>query len=131
MPTKFNKTLKYNHGEKSLGVPLVIYADLECLLLKEQSCQNSPKESYTERKVKHEPSRYALRLICSFDSKENEHNFYRGRDCIEKFCNDLKEVATKIVNYEQKDVIPLIDNENKFYEEQKECYVCEKEQKRR
>ena len=131
MPTKFNKTLKYNHGEKSLGVPLVIYADLECLLLKEQSCQNSPKESYTERKVKHEPSRYALRLIRSFDSKENEHNFYRGRDCIEKFCNDLKEVATKIVNYEQKDVIPLTDNENKFYEEQKECYICEKEQKRR
>ena len=28
IPTKFNKTLKYNHGEKSLRVPFVIYADL-------------------------------------------------------------------------------------------------------
>ena len=34
MPTKNNKTLKYNHGEKSLKVPFTIYADLECLLIK-------------------------------------------------------------------------------------------------
>ena len=45
MPTKFNKILKYNHGEKSLRTPFVIYADLECLLLKQQSCQNNPNES--------------------------------------------------------------------------------------
>ena len=45
MPTKFNKTLKYNHGEKSLRIPFVIYADLECLLLKQLSCQNNPNES--------------------------------------------------------------------------------------
>ena len=38
MPTKLNKTLKYNYGVKSLRTPLVIYADLECLLLKKQSC---------------------------------------------------------------------------------------------
>ena len=34
MPTQFNKTLKYNYGEKSLKTPFVIYADLECLLIK-------------------------------------------------------------------------------------------------
>ena len=45
MPTKSNKILKYNHGEKSLRTPFVIYADLECLLLKQQSCQNNPNES--------------------------------------------------------------------------------------
>ena len=74
MPTKDNKTLKYNHGEKSLKAPFTIYADLECLLIKEQSCQNNPKESYTERKAKHEPSGYALSFICSFNSKENKQS---------------------------------------------------------
>ena len=34
MHTQFNKTLKYNYGEKSLKTPFVIYVDLECLLLK-------------------------------------------------------------------------------------------------
>ena len=29
-----NKTVKYNHGEKSMKAPFVIYADLECLLQK-------------------------------------------------------------------------------------------------
>ena len=33
VPTKFNKTLKYNYGKKSLRSPFVIYADLECLFI--------------------------------------------------------------------------------------------------
>ena len=68
-PTKDNKTLKYNPGEKSLKAPFTIYDDLECLLLKGQSCQNNSKEPYTEGKAKHEPSGYSLNLISSFDSK--------------------------------------------------------------
>ena len=42
MPTKDNRTLKYNHGEKSLKAPFTIYADLECLLIKKQFRQNNP-----------------------------------------------------------------------------------------
>ena len=34
MPNKYNKVFKYNHGEKSLKVPFMIYADVECLLQK-------------------------------------------------------------------------------------------------
>ena len=41
--------------EKSLKVPFTIYADLECLLIKQQSCQNNPNESSAERKAMHEP----------------------------------------------------------------------------
>ena len=69
MPTKGNKTSKYNHGEKSRKAPFSIYADLECLLTKEQSCQNNPNESYTERKAKHEPSGHSLSLISSFSAE--------------------------------------------------------------
>ena len=31
MPNEDNKILKYNHGEKSMKVPFIIYADLERL----------------------------------------------------------------------------------------------------
>ena len=95
MPKQFNKTLKYNHGEKSLKTPFVIYADLECLLIKQQSCQNNPNESYTERKAMHEPCGYPLSLVSSFDSKQNKCNFSRGKDCIKRFCSDLKELRKK------------------------------------
>ena len=116
IPTQFNKTLKYNYGEKSLKTAFVIYADLECLLLKQLTCENNPNESYTERKAIHEPCSHALTLVSSFDSKQNKHTFYRGKDCNKRFCSELKELGTKIINYEQKEVISLTDNENKYYE---------------
>ena len=34
MPINGNNTIKYNHGEKSIKIPFIIYADLECLLEK-------------------------------------------------------------------------------------------------
>ena len=52
---------------------------------------------------------------------------YRGKDCIKRFCSDPKELRVKIVNYEQKETIPLTDDENNYYEEQKECYIFQKE----
>ena len=51
-------TLKDHHRDKSLRVPFIIYAALECLLKKQKSCQNNPKNSYAERKAKHKPSGY-------------------------------------------------------------------------
>ena len=72
MPSQFNKTLKYNYGEKPLKTPFIINADLECLLLKQQSYQNNPNESYTERKAIYEPCGYALNLVTPFDSKQNK-----------------------------------------------------------
>ena len=42
----------------------MLYADFECWLIKEQSCQNNPEKYYTERKARHEPSVYSLSLIC-------------------------------------------------------------------
>ena len=125
MPTEDNNTLKCNHGEKSVKALFTIYADLECLLIKQQSCQNNPNESYTESKAMHEPCDYSLDLVSSLDSKQN--SFYRGKDSIKKFCSDLKELRPEIINFEQKQMIPLTDNENKFYEEHKECQIYQKE----
>ena len=33
---------------------------------------------------------------------KNRRYFYRGKDCIEKFCKDLKELGTEIINFEEK-----------------------------
>ena len=117
---KWNETiLKYNHGEKSLKAPFVIYLDLECLLLKMNSRQNNLKNYYTERKAKHEPSGCTLFTNCSFDKIKNKLNYYRGIDCIELLCKNLKEHALEIINYEKKkkEMIPLSEEENKTYEE--------------
>ena len=38
-----------------------------------------------------------------------------------------KDFVTKIINYEEKEMIPLADKEKKSYEEQKVCHICKKE----
>ena len=43
------------------------------------------------------------------------------------FCNDLKEQANQIVNYEMKEMTPLTDEEKESYENQQICLICEKE----
>ena len=90
MPTKDNNTIKYNQGEKSIKLPFVIYADLECLLKKITMCQNNPNESSTTIINKHTPSGYSIFTHCSFNQTKNKLNHNRGKDCMKKFCKDLR-----------------------------------------
>ena len=46
---------------------------------------------------------------------------------MKKFCKNLREHATKIINYEKKKMIPLTINEEKYHNKQKVCYICKKE----
>ena len=45
---------------------------------------------------------------------------------MERFCIDLRDHAMKVIKYEEKEMIPLTDKENKSYEKQKLSYVCKK-----
>ena len=88
MPSKDKNILKYNSGEKSLNVANLIYFDLESLSIKNHSSQNNLEPSYTEKKSTHEACRYSMILIRSHN--KNVQRTYRGKDCMEKFCKDLK-----------------------------------------
>ena len=46
---------------------------------------------------------------------------------MERFCKDLRDHAMKIINYEEKEMIPLSHKENKSYEMQNLCYICKKD----
>ena len=59
------KIIKYNLGEKSIKSPFIIYADLECLLEKMNTCYNNLEESSTTEINKHTPSGYSLFTHCS------------------------------------------------------------------
>ena len=116
-----NNNIKYSHGEKSMKVPLVIYADLECLLKKMSTCINNPNESSTTKINKQIPSGYAIFTSCSFGKSKNKLN------CMKKFCEDLRIHATKIINYEKKKIISLTTEEKINYNDQQICYICKKE----
>ena len=61
--------VKYHHGVKSMRAPFVMYADLESLLKKMDTCINDPEKSSTTKINKHEICGYSLITHCSFDEK--------------------------------------------------------------
>ena len=126
MPEEYNKILKYNEGEKSMRVPFIIYADLECLLEKMNTCYNDPEKLSTTKINKNTPSGYSLFTHCSLDRTKNKLDYYRGKNCMKNFCLDLREHATKISNYEKKEMIPLTKREEKKHNKQEVCYICKK-----
>ena len=110
MPEK-GASLKYHPVVKSMRDQFVIYADIESLLKKIDTCINDPSKSSTTKKNKHEICGYSLVTHCSFDENNNGIDYYRGKDCLKKFCQDLRKQAKSIVDYEKKEMIKLTQEE--------------------
>ena len=53
-------------------------------------------------------------------------DYYRGNDCMKEFCRDLRKHATKIINCDKKEVIPLTKEEESNYSKETNCYICKK-----
>ena len=90
------------------------------------TCYNNPEKSSTTKKDRHKASRYSLFTQFSFDATKNKLDCWRGKDCMEMFCKDLKEHVTKIINYEKKkEMMPLTNEEKGIYCRQKNV-ICGK-----
>ena len=127
MRSSNNNLIKYNQGDKSLKLPFIIYADLECILKKIDTCQNNPSLSSTTKINQHIPSGYSIYTSCSFDMSNNKLSYYRGEDCMRRFCKDLKDHAIKITDCKKKDMIPLTKEEEDNYNKENICHICKKE----
>ena len=126
MPYVDNNILESKPGKKSLKNAFIIYADLECLILKMNTCNNNPNKAYTTAKALHKPSGYSLLISCSFDKSENKQTYYRGKDCMKRFCDDLKEHVTRITNYEMRPMDSLTKEEEESHKNQERCHIWEK-----
>ena len=63
-----------------MKVPFIIYADLESLLEKINTCHNSPKKSSTGKINLHTACGYSLFTHCSFDVTKTKYDYHRGKD---------------------------------------------------
>ena len=63
MPNKTNNTLKYVNGSKSFKMPHAIYVDIECQLVKHDTCSNGLNKSWSINKNTHEPCGYSINKV--------------------------------------------------------------------
>ena len=64
--------------------------------------KTNPENSFTTKVGKHIPSDFSMSTISSFESIGNNHDVYRGKDCMRKFCESLREHTMKKINFKKK-----------------------------
>ena len=65
-----------------------------------------------------------MSTILSFTTTENKHDVYRGKDCMKKFCESLREHKMKNVNFNKKKTKLLTKEQQESYENEKICSIC-------
>ena len=91
IPSEYTKILECNQYQKSDKAPFISYADLECIIQKIDGCKNNPENSFTTKVSKYIPLAFSMFTISSFRSIENNHDVYRAKDCMKKFCKFLRD----------------------------------------
>ena len=64
-----------------------------------------------------------MATISSFRRTENTHDVYKGKGCMKKFCEFLREHAMKII-FKKYEI--LTKKQQESYESAKICYICRK-----
>ena len=67
-----------------------------------------------------------MSTISSFKDIENKPDVYKGKDCMKKFCESLREYAMKMINFKKKKMKLLTKEQQESSENAnaKVCYIC-------
>ena len=55
---------------------------------------------------------------------KNQHDVYKGKDCMKKFCESFREHTMEIINFKIKKKKSFRNEQQKPYETAKYCYIC-------
>ena len=65
---------------------------------------------------------FSMCTIWSFESIENKHGVYRGKDCY--YYESLREHSVGIINFKKKKIMLLANEQQKSCKNAKICYIC-------
>ena len=102
----------------------IICVDIECLLVKHDTCANNTDKSYTKTISTRVLSGYTMSVNNEF--KANYHTYYRGKDCMEKLSKELIKIGYEIANEEDQEEIFLTKDETLKHEECEKCHICDR-----
>ena len=115
--------LKFQHYNRSIKVPLVVYADFEAFTQKISSKRGSSTKQYQ----KHQPSGFCYKIV----GLEEKTELYRAKgdeNIGEKFVEMLEKDIHKILRKHNlsKKMDPLTKKEQKDFDSAKVCWICQK-----
>ena len=88
---KQGSTIEFKDGQNQFRVPFIMYADFESILEPMDPVElGFPSQPYTNEVNQHTPSGWCVYSKLAYGVVDNPLRTYRGKDCIETFCNYVK-----------------------------------------
>ncbi|XP_073979961.1 uncharacterized protein [Rhodnius prolixus] len=126
MPTE-NAQLQFTNYHHKQHIPIVIYADFECLLLPVHSVPGCSSTSWSRKTHKHQVCSVGAKVVTTLASYQKDIFLYTGDDAVQQFMEYLHSVV-KDVEALYKVIIPM----NALSHQQQEdianathCGICE------
>ena len=124
MPHK-KPIVEYSDGQFQFKVPFIMYVDFESILEPVQGVGNDPTISSTRGINNHVSSGWCVRSQFAYGKVENPLKLYRGKDCVEKFCDHITEEACHLYHsYPKKPMKPLTKKQWKNFKKSSNCHIC-------
>ena len=116
---KSGSLIEFYDGQNQFKVPFMMCVDFEAILKPIQGSSPDPSEPYTKKVSQHIPSGFCIYSKFAFGEVLGPHSaevkdplkLYRSKDCIEKFCNHIKEKAKRLYHMFPEKPMDLLTNE--------------------
>ena len=87
----------------------------------------NPNQPYTNEVNQHTPSGWCVYSKFAYEEVVNPLRLYRGKDCIETFCNYIKGEAKRLYHmFPELPMDPLTRKQLKKYKRATKCHICYK-----
>ena len=125
---KQGSAIEFKDGQNQFRVPFIMYADFESILEPMDPVElGSPSQPYTNKVNQHTPSGWCVYSKFAYGDVDNPLRTYRGKDCIETFCNYIKGEARRLYHmFPELPMAPLTKKQWKKYKKATKCHICYK-----
>ena len=127
---KQGSTVEFKDGQNQFKVPFIMYADFESIFEPMGPVEPgslNPNQPYTNEVNQHMPSGWCVYSKFAYRDVDNPLRLYRGKDCIETFCNYIKGEARRLYHmFPEKLMDPLTKKQLKKYKKATKCHICYK-----
>ena len=120
--------VEFKDGQNQFRVPYIMCTDFESILEPMGPVEpRSPYQPYTNEVNQHMPSGWCVHTKFSYGDVDNPLRLYRGKDCIETFCNYIKGEARRLYHmFPELPMGPLTKKHWKKYKRSTKCHICYK-----
>ena len=120
-------TVWFYNGQNQFKVPFMMYTDLEAIRKPMQGSIPDPKGPYTNNKGQYIPSGWCVYSKFAYGDIDDPLKLYRGKDCVEKFCDYIKEEVHRLYHmFPEKPMDPLTNNQWVSFKKSNKCHICYK-----